>query len=78
MQQDIIDFADELKQTIDEIWKKKLLDDEDTEPADGGWAARMQEHEKQRQIDPLDKVAKPDLVKTEWNPKLSSIRGNPV
>ncbi|KAK7691913.1 hypothetical protein QCA50_005318 [Cerrena zonata] len=78
LQQEIIDFAEELKQAVDEIWKKKSIDDEGAETTDGGWAARMEEYEKQRQVDPLDKVTKPDLVKRDWNPKLSSLRSNVV
>ena len=78
LQQEVIDFAEELNQAVNEIWKKNSGEDEGTELTEGGWSARMQEYEKQRQIDPLDKVAKPTVIKREWNPKLSSIRSQNV
>ncbi|KAI0785729.1 IkappaB kinase complex IKAP component [Abortiporus biennis] len=71
LQQEIVDFAQELQLAVEEIWKKVEREGEPTTPE--GWAARMQEIEKQRQIDPLDKVAKPELTKRDWNTKLSSL-----
>ncbi|CAL1711610.1 unnamed protein product [Somion occarium] len=73
LQQELMEFEEELKQAVEDIWKKKSAEAEGAEPFEDGWAARMQEYEKQRQIDPLDKVARPDLMKRDWNPKLSII-----
>ena len=60
-------FSEELKTALEEVWKRP--DDAEGETTLEGWAARMQEYQKQRQIDPLLKVAKPDLAKYEWNKK---------
>lgn len=73
LQEDLIKFGTELHEAVDEIWKKP--DVEGQNGCQEGWAARMQETDKQRQIDPLDKVAKPELPKRDWNPKLSDIGG---
>lgn len=71
MQDDLLSFNTELQEAVEEIWKKQDIEGQDG--SQEGWAARMQELEKRRQIDPLDKVAKPELSKHEWNPKLSNI-----
>lgn len=70
MQIELTTFNEELMAAIEEIWKKPVdIDGEPTTEADG-WAARMQEHEKQRLINPTDKVVKPEIVRSEWNLKL--------
>ncbi|PSS35597.1 hypothetical protein PHLCEN_2v1449, partial [Hermanssonia centrifuga] len=38
-----------------------------------GREKRMQEYEKQSQIDPMDTVARPGLVKQGWNTQLSRV-----
>ena len=59
---------------LDEVWKKS--EEPEGEMSLEGWAARMQEYEKQRQIDPLLKVSRPEQAKYEWNSKLPQIRQN--
>lgn len=71
LQNELSEFSEELKEALEEVWKKSQ--DAEGELSAEGWAARMQEHEKQRQVDPLDKVSKPELAKQEWNKKLSRI-----
>ncbi len=73
LQRELEDFARELKESVDEIWKKPQDAEAEGETSAEGWAKRMQEYEKQRQIDPMDKVAKPELVKQEWNTQLSRV-----
>ncbi|KAJ3555021.1 hypothetical protein NM688_g2799 [Phlebia brevispora] len=71
LQDEIAEFAEELNVAIEEVWKKSQ--DTEAETFLEGWAARMQEYERQRRIDPLDKVPKPELAKQEWNQKLCRI-----
>lgn len=71
LQDELDAFAQELKAALEEVWKRP--EDAGGETSLEGWATRMQEYQKQRQIDPLLKVARPDLVKYEWNKKLSRI-----
>ncbi|PCH36634.1 IkappaB kinase complex IKAP component [Wolfiporia cocos MD-104 SS10] len=73
LQKEVHDFEMELQAAVEEIWKKPSgvggEENAESELA-GGWAARMQEYEKQRQIDPLEKVSKPELAKPEWSLQL--------
>lgn len=71
LQDEIADFAQELKTAIEEAWK--VPQDVEAETSLEGWAARMQEYERQKRIDPLDKVSRPELVKQEWNKKMSHV-----
>ncbi|KAI0076404.1 IkappaB kinase complex IKAP component [Panus rudis PR-1116 ss-1] len=74
LQRELNDLEEELKAAVDEIWTKKPEDVETTTAE--GWAARMQEYEKQRRIDPLEKVQKPNLGPNEWNPKIAVLSIN--
>lgn len=71
LQQELLSFGEELGAAVEEIWKRPPESDGAIEsaPADS-WAARMQEYEKQRQTDPLEKVVKPELTKMEWTLRL--------
>lgn len=67
MQADLTAFEQELKETIEEVWARPADDDVDpaTATAEDTWAARMAEVERSRRINPLDKVAKPDVIRGE-------------
>lgn len=70
-QEELQDFEAELRATIEEIWAKPASEgDATTEAPLDGWAARMLEHEKQRQVNALEKVIKPELAKQEWRLRL--------
>ncbi|KAG6836197.1 hypothetical protein H0H93_010463, partial [Arthromyces matolae] len=56
LQQLLDDFDGELKRSLDEIWTKP---DEDNSV--DSWATRMEQVEKDRRANPVDKVAKPEL-----------------
>ncbi len=71
LQNEVAEFSDELKAAIDETWKKSL--EVEAETSLEGWAARMQEYERQKRIDPLDKVSRPELTKQDWNKKIARI-----
>lgn len=68
MQEELSAFETELHAAIQEIWTKPPTVEGEVSSSDG-WAARMQEYEKQRQIDPLEKVPKPELPSGQWNVK---------
>ncbi|KAL1945489.1 hypothetical protein VTO73DRAFT_2340 [Trametes versicolor] len=78
LQQELSELAGELTEAVEEIWKKTPENEEGTEaapaPAMDSWAARMEAHEKQKHINPVDKVAKPDLARPEWKLRLPDAR----
>ncbi|KAJ8489069.1 hypothetical protein ONZ51_g3188 [Trametes cubensis] len=78
LQQELQDFAAELSAAVEEIWKKAPESEEPTEtaPAPDSWAARMEAYEKQKHINPVDKVAKPELGKPEWKLRLPDAHGS--
>lgn len=61
MQRHLDQFESELKDSLDEIWTKPLAET----PVDS-WALRMTEAEKDRKVDPADKVPKPELPGSGW------------
>lgn len=70
LQEELKDFEAEVKAAVEDIWTKSSAEgQENTEPADS-WVVRMQEYEKQRQTDPLDKVTKPEVIKQQWTLRL--------
>ncbi|KAG6809392.1 hypothetical protein H0H92_000447 [Tricholoma furcatifolium] len=56
MQKHLDDFEEELKRSLDEIWFKPP-----EETTVDSWATRMEEIERERRINPVDKVPKPEL-----------------
>ena len=66
LQAEVDAFGKELAEDIEWIWKKEELDP-DKEPAMDSWANRMAEAERQRLINPSDKIAKPFMdEKKDW------------
>lgn len=71
MQNEVEAFEVELKESVEEIWTRPV----EEEGAGGasvpdGWASRMAEVERARVVNPLDKVAKPDLFRgNDWQVK---------
>lgn len=67
MQADATSFEQELKETIDEVWTRSGDGEVDpsTATAEDSWAARMAEVERSKLINPLDKVARPDVIKSD-------------
>ena len=65
MQSELTAFEQELKETIEEVWTRSAEDEVDptTATAEDTWAARMAEVERSRRINPLDKVARPDVIR---------------
>ncbi|KAI0828044.1 IkappaB kinase complex IKAP component [Trametes gibbosa] len=76
LQQELSGLAEELSEAVEEIWKKAPESEEPSEalrPMDS-WAARMEAHEKQKHISPVDKVVKPELARPEWKLQLPDAR----
>jgi elongator complex protein 1 len=72
LQRDAKEFETELKAALDEIWARPAApgEDEEVEPVDG-WAARMAEIERNKAINPIDKVPKPDVSQVrDWQVNL--------
>lgn len=64
MQNEVESFEVELKECVEEIWTR--VEENGVGGADG-WASRMAEVERSRVVNPLDKVAKPDLFQgKDW------------
>jgi elongator complex protein 1 len=62
MQQHLVQFEAELKDSLDEIWAKPQ---EEAPPVDS-WALRMAEAEKDRNVNVVDKIPKPDIPSSTW------------
>ncbi|KAF7980125.1 hypothetical protein HWV62_39551 [Athelia sp. TMB] len=60
LKDDLSRLEQELKSSVEEIWKKP--DDADNEFKAESWAARMDAKEKERQVDPLQRVEKPTVL----------------
>ncbi|ESK87867.1 pol ii transcription elongation factor [Moniliophthora roreri MCA 2997] len=77
MQEDVAQLEQELKTAIDEIWTKTPVvegqDQEPVVPAQDSWAARMEEVERNRRINPAERVPKPDILSADWKLKLYEI-----
>lgn len=66
VQQRLLQFEEELKDSVNEIWAKPP----DEEPIDSR-TFRMKEAEKDKRINPVEKVPKPELAGlNDWNIKL--------
>ena len=79
MQEDVDGLERELKEAVDEIWTKTsgAVDGrEDSQegtqaPIADSWAIRMEEAERNRRINPIERVSKPDFGSNhEWKMKL--------
>ncbi|KAJ7496599.1 pol II transcription elongation factor [Mycena latifolia] len=71
LQAEISDFEQELVDGVEEIWKKSVRAEESAASVQDSWAQRMDDKAKQRLIDPLDRVPKPDTKGTEeWRMKM--------
>lgn len=67
LQDDFGRFEVELKNALEEIWEKQPGEDETA--ALDTWASRMQEKEKERRINPTERVAKPGFTREDWRVK---------
>ncbi|KAG7091295.1 hypothetical protein E1B28_010341 [Marasmius oreades] len=82
MQKDVDGFERELKEGVDEVWTKAAEGDTDdgigqnqegqeTIALRDSWAARMEEAERNRRINPIDRVSKPEItLNQDWKMKL--------
>ena len=68
LQDDFGRFEAELKDALEKIWDKQS--GEDGAPALDTWASRMEEKERERRIDPIERVVKPGFAEEEWRIKL--------
>lgn len=72
LQQTFSAFDTELREAIEDIWKKHEAAQE--QPVDS-WATRMQEKERDRLIDPIEHVQKPEMGVVEpWELDLLQTR----
>ncbi|KAJ7799963.1 pol II transcription elongation factor [Mycena olivaceomarginata] len=68
LQAEMAEFEQELSEAVEEIWKKSV--EEETSVQDS-WAQRMEDKAKERQTDPIDRVAKPGIKgNEEWRMKM--------
>jgi elongator complex protein 1 len=67
LQEDLTLFHVELDTAVGEIWRKET--DTDTAHAES-WAKRMEQVEKARWIDPIDRISKPELTAPSWRVRL--------
>ncbi|KAJ7188994.1 pol II transcription elongation factor [Mycena filopes] len=70
LQVELAEFEQEFIEAVEEIWKKAPVGEEETAPQDS-WAQRMEDRAKQRQVDPIERVPKPDPKgNEEWRMKM--------
>jgi elongator complex protein 1 len=71
LQNEVEAFEIELKESVEEIWTRPTEENEEgVASVPEGWASRMAEVERNRVVNPLDKVAKPDLSRgNNWQVK---------
>lgn len=68
LQNEVEAFEAELKECVEEIWTRPVEESDASVP--DGWASRMAEVERGRVVNPLDKIAKPDLFQgKDWRVK---------
>jgi hypothetical protein len=73
LQAELSEFEEELGKALEEVWTKAT--DEDVPPIDS-WAARMEERERTKAVNPVDKVPKPELSRGEnWRIRLYELGG---
>lgn len=73
LQNEVEAFEVELKESIEDIWTRPCEENGMNTP--DGWASRMAEVERNQAVNPLDKVAKPDISQlTDWRLKLFGIK----
>ena len=74
LQNEVEAFEVELKESVEEIWTRPAEENGESVPA--GWGSRMAEAERGRAVNPLDKVAKPELFRgADWQVKGVRLRG---
>ncbi|KAK0195983.1 pol II transcription elongation factor [Armillaria mellea] len=68
LQKEVDAFERELQETVEDIWKKPA---EEGETATDSWAARMEQVEKAKRVNPVDSVPKPELGRNaDWRLRL--------
>lgn len=68
MQVDLVEFEQEFIDAVEEIWKKSSGEEEAA--VQDSWALRMEEKAKERLVDPIERVVKPDPKGSEeWQMK---------
>lgn len=68
LQKDMESFEEELGIAVSEIWAKPQ--EEESETVDT-WVSRMEELEKSRRVNPIERVPKPEMGKSEgWKMRL--------
>ncbi|KAJ6593195.1 Elongator complex protein 1 [Mycena capillaripes] len=71
LQNELADFEREFVEAVDEIWRKSVGEEIGVQDS---WAQRMEDKAKERQVDPIERVAKPDPKGTEeWRMKMFAV-----
>lgn len=74
LQKELGGLEEEMKQALEEIWLKPSTKDEGESVEADTRAPRTEEREKARQIDPSEKVPKPELPRADgWRMSLLDI-----
>jgi len=73
LQNEVGGFEVELREIIDEIWTTAAEENGAIVP--GGWASRMAEAERNKAVNLLEKVLKPDISQgKDWRVKLFDVK----
>lgn len=69
LQSEVSELQEELKQAIEWTWERKSTNED--EPREDSFAYRMEEAERKRLVNPVDKIDKPALgSSTDWKLRL--------
>ncbi|KAI0686278.1 Elongator complex protein 1 [Cytidiella melzeri] len=71
LQTDVFAFQQELHASVEEIWTKTPQTDDGAE--EEGWATRMKEYERQKRVDPLEKVGRPEVGKEGLGKRMGAV-----
>ncbi|KAL0955653.1 hypothetical protein HGRIS_001880 [Hohenbuehelia grisea] len=70
LQADLSSLQAELQAALDDIWATKPSSESEESENMDTWAARMQEAEKARAVEPVSKIAKPEVGSCGWRLKM--------
>ncbi|KAJ7252430.1 IKI3 family-domain-containing protein [Mycena haematopus] len=72
LQAEVAEFEQEFFEAVEEIWRKPVGEETITQDS---WAQRMDDKAKERRIDPIERVAKPDPKgNEEWRMKMFAMK----
>lgn len=71
LQKDMARLGEELENAVEEIWGTPAGEEDKAVHVEETWASRMEELEKNKRVNPVERVPKPEMKgKEEWKMRL--------